>query len=164
VPSLNVFRPDFKIPSSGRSGLNRLQTRWSLYLHATHTPYLHAPCRNYARAGILLLPVNRRPLDFASSSGRNLNYDEKQLTGENILSCSFNLYRFRKYLSYGFRIIHFCNPGVHFETLCICVQNATKNVGCYGRRRAYYKKRRREFMRQASELPFVIPTNMRALI
>jgi hypothetical protein len=35
------------------------------------------------------------------------------------LSCSFYLYRFRKYLSYGFPIINFCNPGVHYETPCI---------------------------------------------
>jgi len=35
------------------------------------------------------------------------------------LSCSFYLYRFRKYLSYGFPIINFRNPGVHYETPCI---------------------------------------------
>jgi hypothetical protein len=35
------------------------------------------------------------------------------------LGCSFYLYRFRKYLSYGFPIINFCNPGVHYETPCI---------------------------------------------
>jgi len=34
-------------------------------------------------------------------------------------SCSFYLYRFRKYVSYGFPIINFCNPGVHYETPCI---------------------------------------------
>jgi len=58
---------------------------------------------------------------LASPSGRNVNYDEKQLTGgENFfLSCSNCLYRFRKHLSYGFPIIIFCNPGVHFETPCI---------------------------------------------
>ena len=53
----------------------------------------------------------------ASSSGRNMNYDEKQLTGGKKLSCSFCLYRFRKYMSYGFRIINFCNPGVLYETI-----------------------------------------------
>ena len=37
------------------------------------------------------------------------------------LSCSFYLYRFRKYVSYGFPIINFCNPRVHYETPCtIC--------------------------------------------
>jgi hypothetical protein len=57
---------------------------------------------------------------IASPSGRNMNYDEKQLTGEKIfLSCSFYLYRFRKYVSYGFPIINYCNPGVHFETPCV---------------------------------------------
>ena len=50
---------------------------------------------------------------LSSPSGRNLNYDEKQLTGEkNFLICSFYLYRFHKYVSYGFPIIIFCNPGV----------------------------------------------------
>ena len=39
---------------------------------------------------------------LASPSGRNVNYDENQLTGEkNLLNCSFYLYRFRKYVSYG---------------------------------------------------------------
>jgi len=59
---------------------------------------------------------------LASPSGRNVNYDEKQLTGEKkFLSCSFYLNRFRKYVSYGFPIIHFCNPGVHYETPCMLV-------------------------------------------
>jgi hypothetical protein len=31
----------------------------------------------------------------------------------------FYLYRFRKYVSNGFPIIIFCNPGVHYETPCI---------------------------------------------
>jgi len=56
---------------------------------------------------------------LASPSCRNMNYDEKQLTGEKKLSCSFYLYRFRKYVSYGFPVINFCNPGVHYETPCI---------------------------------------------
>jgi len=56
---------------------------------------------------------------LASPSGRNVNYDEKQLTGEkHFLSCSFYLYRFGKYVSYSFPIIHFCNPGIHYETPC----------------------------------------------
>ena len=55
---------------------------------------------------------------LASPSGRNENYDEKQFT-EGGLSCSFYLYRFRKYVSYGFPIINFCNPGVHYwNALC----------------------------------------------
>ena len=55
---------------------------------------------------------------LASPSGRNVNYDEKQLTGgeRGELSCSFYLYRFCKYVSYGFPTINFCNPGVHYET------------------------------------------------
>jgi hypothetical protein len=35
------------------------------------------------------------------------------------MSCSFYLYRFRKYVSYGFPIINFRNPGVHYETPCM---------------------------------------------
>ena len=35
------------------------------------------------------------------------------------MSCSFYLYRFRKYVSYGFPIINFFNPGVHNGTHCI---------------------------------------------
>jgi hypothetical protein len=49
---------------------------------------------------------------------RNMNYDEKQLPGEKILSSSFYLYRFLKYVSYSFPIINVCNPGVHYETPC----------------------------------------------
>jgi hypothetical protein len=63
---------------------------------------------------------------FFTASGRNVNYDEKQLTGEKFLSCSFYLYRFRKYVSYGFPIVIFCNPGVHYETPCI--SNYSQNL------------------------------------
>jgi hypothetical protein len=44
--------------------------------------------------------------------------------GKQFLSCSFYLYRFRKYLYYGFPIINCCTPGVHYETSCICVSSA----------------------------------------
>ena len=53
---------------------------------------------------------------LASPSGTNVNCDKKKLTGEELLSCFFYLYRFRKYVSYGFRIINFCIPRVHYET------------------------------------------------
>ena len=43
---------------------------------------------------------------------------KNNLLGKKFLSCSFYLYRFSKYLSYGFSIIIFCNPGVHYETPC----------------------------------------------
>ena len=56
---------------------------------------------------------------LASPSGRNVSYDEKLLTGEKNLCCSFYLYRFSKYVSYGFPIINCCNPGLHYETPCI---------------------------------------------
>jgi len=55
---------------------------------------------------------------LASPSGRNVNHDEKQHWKKK-LSFSFYLYRFRKYVSCGFPIINFCNPGVHYETPCI---------------------------------------------
>ena len=44
------------------------------------------------------------------------------------LRCSFYLYRFRKYMPYGFPIIHFCNPGVHYETPCISVSPTKESV------------------------------------
>jgi hypothetical protein len=47
---------------------------------------------------------------LASPSGSNVNYDEKQLTGKRFFSCSFYLYRFCKYVSYGFPIIIFIIP------------------------------------------------------
>jgi hypothetical protein len=56
---------------------------------------------------------------LASPSDRNVNYSEKILSGERKLNCSFYLYRFRKYVSYGFPIINGCNPGVHYATPCI---------------------------------------------
>jgi hypothetical protein len=44
---------------------------------------------------------------LASPSGRNVNYKEKQFSGgEKVLSCSFFLCRFRKYVSYGSPIIN----------------------------------------------------------
>jgi hypothetical protein len=53
---------------------------------------------------------------LASPSGRNLNYDKKTSDWEKILlSFSFYLYTFCKYVSYGFPIINFCNTGVHYE-------------------------------------------------
>ena len=55
---------------------------------------------------------------LASPSGRNVNYDERQFTGGKRLSCSFYLYRFRKYPTYGFPLINYCNPGVHCDTPC----------------------------------------------
>jgi hypothetical protein len=44
---------------------------------------------------------------------------KNNLLGKKFLSCSFYLYRFCKYVSYGFPVINFCNPGVHYETPCI---------------------------------------------
>ena len=67
---------------------------------------------------------------LASPSDKSVNYDEKQLTerGGGII-CSFYLYGFRKYVSYGFPIINFCNPGVHYETPCILFNKKGKRFG-----------------------------------
>ena len=46
---------------------------------------------------------------------------KNNLLGKKLLSCSFCLYRFRKYVSCGLPIINFCNPGVHYETPCIYI-------------------------------------------
>jgi hypothetical protein len=43
------------------------------------------------------------------------------LKKKKFLSCSFYLYMFRKYVSYDFPIINFCNPGVLYETPCISI-------------------------------------------
>jgi len=42
------------------------------------------------------------------------------------MSCSFYLYRFRNYVSSGFPIIKFCNPGEHYGTPCIYVYIKTE--------------------------------------
>jgi hypothetical protein len=67
----------------------------------------------------------------ASPSGRKVN-DEKQHTGgKKFLSCFFYLYRFGKYVSYGFPIINFCNPAVQHGTPCMCLtalHTATRTV------------------------------------
>jgi hypothetical protein len=47
---------------------------------------------------------------------------KNNLLGKKFLICSFYMYRFRKYVSYGFPIINFCNPGVHYETPCITIK------------------------------------------
>ena len=68
---------------------------------------------------------------IASPSGRNVNYDEKRLTGGKKLSFYFYLYRFHKYMFYGFFIINFCNPRVHYETPCIIRENIEFQVLVY---------------------------------
>jgi len=55
---------------------------------------------------------------------------------EKKISCSFYPYRFRKYVFYGFPVINFCNPGVHYETPCRTQTQAvpkrwlTKEIRC----------------------------------
>jgi hypothetical protein len=89
-------------------------------LAAVHVDFFGL-CRKLARTlSTSSSAVNGRLHTLASPSGRNLNYVEKQFTGgKKNLSWSFYLYRFRKYVSYGFPIINCCNPGVNYETPCI---------------------------------------------
>ena len=62
---------------------------------------------------------------LASPSGRNVNFNEKQLTGKKKnLSYSFYLHRFCKYASYGFTIINASNSGLHYETPCILLHTS----------------------------------------
>jgi hypothetical protein len=56
---------------------------------------------------------------LASSSGRNVNYDEKQHTGKKIFQLFLLSVQVHKYVSYGFPIINFCNPKVQYEMPCI---------------------------------------------
>jgi len=51
---------------------------------------------------------------------------KNKVLGKKGLSYSFYLYRFCKYLSYGFPIVNFCNPVVHYEMPCIwgCLDNS----------------------------------------
>jgi hypothetical protein len=46
----------------------------------------------------------------SSPSGRNVNYEKNNLLGGKCLSCSFYLYRFRKYVSYSFTYNIFVIP------------------------------------------------------
>jgi len=46
---------------------------------------------------------------------------KNNLLEKKFLNFSFYLYRFRKYVPYGFAIINFCNPGVHYERPCIYI-------------------------------------------
>jgi len=57
-----------------------------------------------------------------------LNTMKNTLLGKNFLRCSFYLYRFRRYVPYGFPIINFCNPGVHYETPCISANNGSEKL------------------------------------
>jgi hypothetical protein len=53
---------------------------------------------------------------LALPSGRNVNYDEKQLSGEIIFKLFLLSTGFVKYVSYGFPIINFCNPRIYYDT------------------------------------------------
>ena len=75
---------------------------------------LYSDTQNDFSPGVAIFSLHT----LASSSGRNMIYDENNLLGKIFLSCSFCLYRFCNYVSYGFPIINFCNPGVHYEMPC----------------------------------------------
>jgi len=48
---------------------------------------------------------------------------KNNLLGKKFFSCSFYLYRFRKYVSYSFLIINFCNPGwnaLYYFIIVLC--------------------------------------------
>ena len=82
----------------------------------THLLVWYSNTQNDFSPGAAIFSLHK----LASPSGRNVKYDEKQVTGgKKFLSCPFYLYRFRKYVPYGFPIINFGNPGVHYETPCI---------------------------------------------
>jgi len=59
---------------------------------------------------------------------------KNNLLGKNVLSCSFYLYRFRKYVFYSFPIINFCNPGVHYKMPCIFTNQTCSLITLYGYR------------------------------
>jgi len=54
--------------------------------------------------------------------GRNVNYDEKQLTGENFWFVPTICTGFVNTCLTVFPIINFCNPGLRYETPCIRTQ------------------------------------------
>jgi len=64
---------------------------------------------------------------------------KKKLMGKKILNCSFHLYRFRKYVSYGFPTIIFCNPGAHFEIPCTIKRRKANWIGHILRRNCLLK-------------------------
>jgi hypothetical protein len=63
--------------------------------------------------------INMGASKFFTAAMICVNYDDKQVTGKKFLSCSFFLYQFCKYVSYGFPIKNFCNPGVHYGKSCL---------------------------------------------
>jgi hypothetical protein len=56
---------------------------------------------------------------------------KNNLMGKKFLCFSFCLYRFCKYVSYGFPIISFCNPGVHYETPSTSVLVRKRSFGMF---------------------------------
>jgi hypothetical protein len=84
--------------------------------------------------------VNRRPLVFClhrHPAAKMLTSMKNNFMRIFFLSCFFYLYKFRKYVPYGFPIINFCNREVHYETSCILRNMCTticllltRRIGC----------------------------------
>jgi hypothetical protein len=97
---------------------NGLVCRWVLCvlctkctLHSNH----NSSTQNHFSPGATIFSLHT----LASPSSRNVNYDEKQLTEKKIFELFLLSVQVRKYVSYSFPIIDFCNPRVHCETPCI---------------------------------------------
>jgi len=115
---------------------NRLVRRRFLCVHCTVTTDLlmwYSNTQNDFSHGVAIFSLHI----LASPRGRNAYYDEKQLPGKkNFLNCSFYLYRFHKYVSYGFPTKKFCKPRVHYEMPCISsvtVSSSNRHLVCAGR-------------------------------
>jgi len=83
-------------------------------LHSNHRPtrvIFQRTKRLLPRSGHFLTTYTRIAQRQKCKLRWKTTYWEKKF-----LSCSFYLYRFHKYMSYGFPITNFCNPGVHYET------------------------------------------------
>jgi len=68
---------------------------------------------------------------LASTSGRNVHYEEKQLTEKEILKLFFYLYRFGQYVSCGFPTINLCNSRSSLWN-ALCVSNGRPDSNTHG--------------------------------
>jgi hypothetical protein len=83
-------------------------------LHSNHLLVWYCNTQNFTGAAILSLHT------LASPSGRNVNYDEKQLCGKTFFWVVPSICTgFVNTCPTGFPIINFCIPGEHYETPCI---------------------------------------------
>ena len=101
---------------------------FALNAHCTVTTELlvwYSNTQNDFSPGVAIFSLHT----LASPSGRNVNYNEKQLPGEKIFwvvpsicTCFVNT------CPTVFPIINFCNPRVHCETPCICVNAVLRSL------------------------------------